>query len=82
VGREQMPDAYITGKVIPGSESTVKEKVARLKGIKKIAIVYGDVDFIAEVEVKELAELGELATRLRRISSIVKTETYIVRMES
>jgi DNA-binding Lrp family transcriptional regulator len=76
-----MPEAYITGKVTPGSESTVKEKISKLKGIKKVAIVYGDVDFIAEVEVEELAELGELTTRLRRIPSVTRTETYIVRLE-
>lgn len=76
-----MPEAYITGKVVPGSESLVKEKIMKLKGIKKVAIVYGDVDFVAEVEVSELAELGDIATRLRHIPSIVKTETYIVRME-
>jgi hypothetical protein len=49
--------------------------------VKKVSIVYGDVDFVAEVEVRELAELGDLAARLRRISSIIKTETYIVRTE-
>jgi DNA-binding Lrp family transcriptional regulator len=76
-----MPEAYITGKVTPGSESKIREKISRLKGIKKVAIVYGDIDFIAEVEVEELAELGELADRLRRIPSIIKTETYIVRLE-
>jgi DNA-binding Lrp family transcriptional regulator len=76
-----MPEAYITGKVAPGTESVVKEKVIKLKGIKKVAIVYGDVDFIAEIEVNELAELADITTRLRNIPSIVKTDTYIVRME-
>jgi DNA-binding Lrp family transcriptional regulator len=76
-----VPEAYITGKVTPGSESNVKEKIMKLKGIRKVAIVYGDVDFIAEVEVGELAELGDITTSLRRIPSIVKTETYIVRMD-
>lgn len=76
-----MPEAYVTGRVIPGSESMIKEKIAKLKGVKKVSIVYGDVDFVAEVEVRELAELGDLAARLRRISSIIKTETYVVRME-
>jgi DNA-binding Lrp family transcriptional regulator len=77
----QMPEAYITGKVTPGSESEVKEKISKIEGIKKVAIVYGVYDFVAEVEVKELAELNELMTRLRRIPSITKTETYIVRSE-
>jgi DNA-binding Lrp family transcriptional regulator len=77
----EMPEAYVTGRVIPGSESTIKEKIAKLKGVKKVSIVYGDVDFVAEVEVRELAELGDLAARLRRITSIIKTETYIVRAE-
>jgi DNA-binding Lrp family transcriptional regulator len=76
-----VPEAYITGKVVPGSELIAKEKIMKLKGVKKVAIVYGDVDFIVEVEVSELAELGDLATHLRQIPSIVKTETYIVRME-
>ncbi len=76
-----MLEAYVTGRVIPGSESMIKEKVARLKGVKKVSIVYGEVDFVAEVEVRELAELGDLAERLRRITSIIKTETYIVRTE-
>jgi DNA-binding Lrp family transcriptional regulator len=76
-----MPEAYVTGRVIPGSESMIKEKIRKLKGVKKVSIVYGDVDFVAEVEVRELAELGDLSTRLRRIPSIIKTETYVVRME-
>jgi hypothetical protein len=76
-----MPEAYVTGRVIPGSESMIKQKITKLKGVKKVSIVYGDVDFVAEVEVRELAELGDLAARLRRISSIIKTETYIVRTE-
>ena len=77
-----MPEAYITGKVAPGSESVVREKIKKLKGIKKVAIVYGDFDFIAEVEVGELAELADLATRLRSIPNVFRTDTYIVRMES
>ena len=76
-----MPEAYVTGRVIPGSEAMIKEKIRKLKGVKKVSIVYGDVDFVAEVEVRELAELGDLSTRLRRIPSIIKTETYVVRME-
>jgi hypothetical protein len=78
---KRVPEAYITGKVVPGSESEVKEKIMKLKGVKKVAIVYGDIDFIAEVEVSELAELSDIATSLRHIPSIVKTETYLVRVE-
>ena len=81
MGSDGTPEAYITGKVAPGTESVVKEKITKLKGVKKVAIVYGDVDFIAEIEVSELAELADITTRLRNIPSIVKTDTYIVRME-
>jgi hypothetical protein len=76
-----MVNAYVTAKVSPGTEDEVKLKMSKLSGVKKASVVYGDVDIIAEVEVRTLLELGELNSSMRRIRGIVKTETYLCKKE-
>nr|MDO8135514.1 Lrp/AsnC ligand binding domain-containing protein [Candidatus Njordarchaeum guaymaensis] len=76
-----MVNAYVTAKVDPGTEDEVRFRISKLNGVKKASVVYGDVDIIAEVEVRTLLELGELNSGMRRIPGIVKTETYLCRKE-
>nr|MDO8098689.1 Lrp/AsnC ligand binding domain-containing protein [Candidatus Njordarchaeota archaeon] len=76
-----MVNAYVTVKVNPGTENEVRLRISKLDGVKKASIVYGDVDIIAEVEVRTLLELGELNSSMRRIPGILKTETYLCRKE-
>jgi hypothetical protein len=76
-----MVNAYITAKVSPGAEGDVRLRMSKLSGIKKASVVYGDVDIIAEAEVRTLLELGELNSSIRRIQGILKTETYLCKKE-
>jgi DNA-binding Lrp family transcriptional regulator len=68
--------------VDPGSESAVRKQALKLDHVGKVSIVYGDVDLIMEVEVKDLLELRELNEVIRRIHGVSKTTTYLVRKES
>ena len=75
-------NAYITGKVEPGNESAVRKQALKLEHVGKVSIVYGDVDLIIEVDVKDLIELRQLNEMVRRIEGVTKTTTYLVRKES
>jgi DNA-binding Lrp family transcriptional regulator len=77
----RMVMAYVTGKVNSGSETTVKEAIAELKGVKKVSLVYGDVDFIAELDVNDLIKLRDVTARMRTIEGVLHTTTYLVREE-
>jgi DNA-binding Lrp family transcriptional regulator len=76
-----MVDAYIMAKVDPGSELAVRDGIAKLKHVRKVSIVYGDVDLIIEVDMKDLIELRELNERIRRTKGVAKTATYLVSRE-
>jgi DNA-binding Lrp family transcriptional regulator len=68
-------------KVDPGSELVLRDEIAKLKHVGKVSIVYGDVDLIIEVEVKDLIELRELNDRIRHTKGVTKTATYLVSRE-
>jgi DNA-binding Lrp family transcriptional regulator len=70
------------GKVDPGSEPAIRKQILRLGHVGKVSIVYGDVDLIIEVDVRDLVELRELNEAIRRIEGVSKTTTYLVRKES
>ncbi|WXG44545.1 MAG: Lrp/AsnC ligand binding domain-containing protein [Promethearchaeati archaeon SRVP18_Atabeyarchaeia-1] len=74
--------AYIMGKVEPGSESAVRHRILKLEHVGKVSVVYGDLDFIVEVEAKDLIDLRELTEYIRRVEGVTKTITYLVRKES
>jgi DNA-binding Lrp family transcriptional regulator len=74
-------NAYIMGKVEPGSESAVRKQALKMEHVGKVSIVYGDVDLVIEVDVKDLIELRQLNELIRRIDGVSKTTTYLVRKE-
>lgn len=77
-----MVNAYVTVKSNPGTENEVSARISSLNGVKKSSVVYGDVDVMAEVEVRTLLELGEPNSRVRRILGVLKTETCLCKEES
>lgn len=58
---------------------TVKERIAKMKGIKEIKGVFGRYDFVAIVDVRTTEELGTLVTdTIRNIKGVAETETLVV----
>jgi DNA-binding Lrp family transcriptional regulator len=58
---------------------TVKEKIAKVGGVKEIKGVFGRYDFVAIVEAGTPQELGTLVTStIRNIKGVAETETLVV----
>ena len=57
-------------------EDVVKE-VSQLKGVKNVFPVLGRYDVVADVEAKDMKELGSIILRMGRLSGVVFTETLI-----
>jgi DNA-binding Lrp family transcriptional regulator len=58
---------------------SVKQKVAKLQGVKQVKGVFGIYDLVAVVETKSVEELGILVTKnLKNIRGITQTDTMIV----
>jgi DNA-binding Lrp family transcriptional regulator len=62
----------------PNIMKTVKETIAKIKGVKEIKGVFGRYDFVAIVEVGTAEELGMLVTgTIRGIKGVAETETLV-----
>ena len=58
---------------------SVKQKVAKLPGVKQVKGVFGIYDLVAIVESKSVEELGILVTKnLKNIRGITQTDTMVV----
>jgi DNA-binding Lrp family transcriptional regulator len=58
---------------------TVKQEIARIKGVKKVYGVFGRYDFAAMVEAKTNEEIGNLVTDcIRGIKGVTYTETLVI----
>jgi len=58
---------------------TVKEHLCRIKGVKEVYGVFGRYDFVARVETKTLADLGNIVTDcIRGVNGVVATETLVI----
>jgi DNA-binding Lrp family transcriptional regulator len=58
---------------------TVKETIAKVRGVKEIKGVFGRYDFVATAEVGTAEELGTLVTdTIRNIKGVAETETLVV----
>lgn len=81
-----MVEAFVLVRVQPSrlDESstlmeTVKEKIAKLGGVKEIKGVFGRYDFVLIVELGTARELGTLVTStVRNIKGVAETETLVV----
>ena len=58
---------------------TVKQEIARVKGVKKVYGVFGRYDFAVIVEAKTNEEMGNLVTDcIRGVKGVVYTETLVI----
>jgi DNA-binding Lrp family transcriptional regulator len=63
----------------PNVMNSVKQTIAKVKGVKEIKGVFGRYDFVATVEVGTAEELGTLVTgTIRDIKGVAETETLVV----
>ncbi len=73
-----MVTAFVLMVVTPGSEEKVAAKLAKMKEVKDLGIVYGEYDIIAKVEVDSLDDLQKFILKIRnRIKEIERTSTMI-----
>jgi len=58
---------------------TVKQEIARVKGVKKVYGVFGRYDFAVIVEAKTNEEMGNLVTDcIRGVKGVIYTETLVI----
>jgi DNA-binding Lrp family transcriptional regulator len=63
----------------PEFMNTVKQKIAKLEGVKQVKGVFGIYDFVALVQTKTVEDLGILVTKnMKNIKGIVQTDTMVV----
>jgi DNA-binding Lrp family transcriptional regulator len=58
---------------------TTKERLSKINGVKEVYAVFGRYDFVAKVETKKLADLGNVVTDcIRGIDGVIGTETLVI----
>ena len=81
-----MVEAFVLVRVRPARPDeasnvmkTLKETIAKVRGVKEIKGVFGRYDFVATAEVGTAEELGTLVTdTIRNIKGVAETETLVV----
>ena len=59
---------------------TVKQEIARVKGVKEVYGTFGRYDFAVMVEAKTNEEMGNVVTDcIRGVTGVVSTETLVIR---
>ena len=59
---------------------TIRQEIARIKGVKEVYGIFGRYDFAVMVEAKTNEEMGNLITdSIRGIKGVVNTETLMIR---
>jgi anthranilate phosphoribosyltransferase len=70
--------AYVLLVVKPGEEAKVAHKLAAIKDIKDVSVVYGEYDIIAKVEKETMESLQNfLIKQIRSLDEIERTSTMI-----
>jgi len=58
---------------------TVKQEIAKVKGVKEVYGVFGRYDFAVMIEAKTNEEMGNLVTDcIRGVKGVVSTETLAI----
>jgi len=60
-----------------GATRTIKEKIAKMRGVLKVEMIFGRFDIIAEVEAKDLKNLDRITDKLKNLPSVLSTESFI-----
>jgi len=69
--------AYILMVTDIGKEYDVVKEILKIKGVTEARSVYGEFDVIARVEAEDLKTLNDAVTKIRKITSIIRTVTLI-----
>lgn len=60
-----------------GKEHDIISQMKKIKGILEPRTVYGEFDVIARIETDDMRSLDEAVTKVRKISSVIRTVTLI-----
>ena len=69
--------AYVLVVTKVGTEHNIVEELNSINGVSFAQTVYGEFDIICKVECDQLKNLDESITKIRKISSIIRTSTLI-----
>ncbi|MCD6513557.1 MAG: Lrp/AsnC ligand binding domain-containing protein [Candidatus Odinarchaeota archaeon] len=69
--------AYILLSVKTGYEYDVLEQIDEIEEVTEAAITFGEYDIIARIEIKNIGQLDEIVTRIRKIPGVERTSTLI-----
>jgi len=69
--------AYILMVTDIGKEYDVVKEILKIKGVTEARSVYGEFDVIARLEAEDLKTLDDAVTKIRKITSIIRTVTLI-----
>jgi len=69
--------AYVLLVTEVGKEYEIIQELKKIKGVTEAKAVYGEFDIITRIEGTDLKSLDESVTKLRRISSVIRTVTLI-----
>ena len=70
--------AYIMVKAHTGEAETLRQAIADIDGVESVAIVAGDVDLIAKIDVETPADVKTIAAeRIQDTDGVEDTRTYV-----
>jgi DNA-binding Lrp family transcriptional regulator len=73
-----MVRAYVMVKAHTGDADRLRDEIGVIDGVTDVAIVAGDVDLIATVEVDTPADVKSVAaTEIQDIDGVEDTQTYV-----
>jgi len=71
--------AYILLCVQPNKEDKIYQKMSKFPEVKKVHLLFGSWDIIAEVEMKDVAELNKfMLDKIRKMNDVTLSATMIV----
>ena len=71
--------AYILLCVQPNKEDKILKKVSKLQRVKNAHVLFGSWDLIAEVEMKDVAELNKfMLEKIRKMGEVTLSATMVV----
>jgi len=71
--------AYVLIEVRPGIIREVAHQIRRLEGVRRADVTFGPYDVVVEIEVEDLAALGDLVDRqIQPIPGVQDTLTCLV----
>jgi len=78
---ETVVKAYIMTCMHPGTYTKALEAIKKIENIEKISVVTGEYDIVVKVNVKSLAHLHTLTSRLHMVEGVEKTTTQVIEKE-